>query len=91
MLFTGRTHGRIVEPQGSGGFGWDAIFVPDGMEQPFGSLELAQKNEISHRARALAQFVAYAKEHHGKPAQVQPRRSLGAFSAQSRRSPDRSR
>lgn len=62
VLFTGRTHGQIVAPQESGGWGWDAIFVPDGSEEPFSSMDLAQKNQISHRARALAQFVEYAKE-----------------------------
>ena len=36
QLFVGRTQGRIVPPQGTAGFGWDAIFVPDGCETPFG-------------------------------------------------------
>jgi len=61
LLFTGRTPGTIVEPQGSGGFGWDAIFVPDGSSMPFGAMDLDAKNQISHRARALAQFVAHCK------------------------------
>ena len=61
LLFTGRTPGTIVEPQGSGGFGWDAIFVPDGSSMPFGAMDLDAKNQISHRARAFAQFVAHCK------------------------------
>ena len=32
LLFVGRTDGQIVEPLGKGGFGWDAIFVPDGFD-----------------------------------------------------------
>jgi inosine triphosphate pyrophosphatase len=63
VLFVGKTHGRIVEPTGSarGGFGWDAIFIPDGMSEPFGAMGLDEKNRISHRARALSQFVQHCK------------------------------
>jgi len=61
-VFVGRTEGAIVEPHGEGGFGWDAIFVPDGEETPFGAMDVGRKNEISHRARALAKFVQHCKE-----------------------------
>jgi len=63
LVFIGRTDGLIVSPMGKGGFGWDAIFVPDGSEIPFGAMTLDAKNEISHRARALEQFVAHCKRH----------------------------
>mmetsp|Transcript_24885 Transcript_24885/g.77940 ORF Transcript_24885/g.77940 Transcript_24885/m.77940 type:complete len:266 (+) Transcript_24885:68-865(+) len=64
LLFVGRTDGAIVPPHassGGGGFGWDAIFVPDGHEVPFAALSLKEKNAISHRARALEKFVAHCK------------------------------
>jgi len=61
LLFVGRTDGQIVEPLGKGGFGWDSIFVPDGFDVPFGAMELGTKNTISHRSRALSEFVAYCK------------------------------
>ena len=63
LLFTGRTHGKIVEPVGSGGFGWDAIFIPEGHDGPFGTMTLEAKNQISHRARALSAFVEYVNDH----------------------------
>jgi XTP/dITP diphosphohydrolase len=40
-------------PRGDGGFGYDALFVPDGYDQTFAELSEDIKNRISHRARAL--------------------------------------
>ena len=46
--------GRIdFAPSGSGGFGYDPVFVPSGYEKTFGELKPEIKNQISHRARAL--------------------------------------
>jgi XTP/dITP diphosphohydrolase len=41
-------------PRGSGGFGYDPLFVPDGYDQTFAELPDSVKNRISHRGRALA-------------------------------------
>lgn len=41
------------EPRGGGGFGYDPLFIPDGMDRTFAELSAAEKNRISHRARAL--------------------------------------
>jgi XTP/dITP diphosphohydrolase len=50
---TGILEGRIVdEPEGSGGFGFDPIFVPDGEELTVAELGDEWKAENSHRARA---------------------------------------
>jgi XTP/dITP diphosphohydrolase len=40
-------------PRGTGGFGYDPLFVPDGHDQTFAELPDTIKNQISHRARAL--------------------------------------
>ena len=53
----GECPGHILEaPVGSGGFGYDPVFRPDGYEGSFASLGEDVKNRISHRARALAAF-----------------------------------
>ncbi len=51
----GECAGRIAqaEANGSGGFGYDALFIPDGYELTFSDLPAAEKNRISHRARAV--------------------------------------
>jgi XTP/dITP diphosphohydrolase len=54
-LFVGSIRGTIVEPRGSGGFGYDPIFEHDG--STFGELSSAEKNALSHRGRALAKFA----------------------------------
>ena len=50
----GTCEGAIIfEPRGSGGFGYDPLFVPDGFTQTFAELSDTIKNQLSHRARAL--------------------------------------
>jgi len=62
IAFRGRTEGRVVPPHDGGqGFGWDAIFVPDGADVPWGQMPMEAKNAISHRSRALAEFAAHIK------------------------------
>jgi len=60
-LFVGRAAGSIREPRGDSGFGWDAVFQPDGFTEPFAEMSMAQKNKISHRAQALALFVDFCR------------------------------
>lgn len=63
-LFTGSCEGRIApEPRGSGGFGYDPVFVPDGYEQSFGELPSEIKQNISHRARALRAAIPFLLKH----------------------------
>jgi len=50
----GLCDGRLIlEPRGSGGFGYDPIFVPEGFDRTMAELSPEQKNAISHRGRAL--------------------------------------
>ncbi len=52
--FEGAVEGSIVdEPRGSGGFGYDPVFQPAGLDQTFGELPAEKKNRISHRANAI--------------------------------------
>ena len=61
--FEGEIHGHIEEePRGSQGFGYDPVFVPEGMEKTFAELTLAEKNQIAHRARALQKFKKFVDE-----------------------------
>jgi XTP/dITP diphosphohydrolase len=58
-LFEGVMPGRVVWPmRGDQGHGYDPIFVPDGYDITFGEMDRWEKNRISHRARAVAKFVA---------------------------------
>src|SRR5437667_1502689 len=51
----GACDGHIdLAPHGSGGFGYDPVFIPSGHDKSFAELESAIKNQISHRARALS-------------------------------------
>lgn len=60
--FEGLINGRIAqERMGTGGFGYDPIFIPFGYEQSFGQLPGSLKNSISHRARAMARFLKHLK------------------------------
>ena len=50
---TGILEGRIAdEPRGTGGFGFDPVFIPDGEERTVAELGDAWKSSHSHRARA---------------------------------------
>ncbi|MDE1857367.1 MAG: RdgB/HAM1 family non-canonical purine NTP pyrophosphatase [Candidatus Micrarchaeota archaeon] len=60
--FTGRAYGTIAqEPRGETGFGWDAIFVPEGHQRTFAELGPEEKNAISHRAKALMKLREHMK------------------------------
>jgi XTP/dITP diphosphohydrolase len=61
--FEGRCEGRIAhEPRGTGGFGYDPVFIPEGHAQTFGELPDEIKQSISHRARALDQACRFLRE-----------------------------
>jgi len=59
-VFEGIVEGQIADrPRGSRGFGYDPIFAPQGFEQTFGELGPEEKNQLSHRARALEKLRAF--------------------------------
>lgn len=49
-------------PRGTGGFGYDPIFIPDGYGQTFGELPDVVKQSISHRARALEAASSFLRQ-----------------------------
>ena len=56
--FEGIAKGHITkEPVGTNGFGYDPIFVPEGYSQTFAELSAAEKNRISHRAKAFGKLI----------------------------------
>lgn len=60
--FEGVIAGRIaLQRQGDNGFGYDPIFIPEGTERSFAEMDLPEKNQYSHRARAFAKLVAFLK------------------------------
>ncbi len=54
-----------LDEQGSGGFGYDPLFQPDGFDDTFGVLPAEIKNQLSHRARALQDMKIWLKPHEG--------------------------
>jgi XTP/dITP diphosphohydrolase len=58
MIFEGRAHGTLAwPPRGALGHGYDPMFVPAGQNRTFAELDPAEKNRISHRAKALEKLV----------------------------------
>lgn len=54
----GEVRGAIAHaPRGTGGFGYDPVFLPEMSDLTFGELDAKRKNAISHRAQAIWRFV----------------------------------
>lgn len=61
-IFEGEVHGTLsFPPRGTRGFGYDPIFVADGMTRTFGEIEPTKKHAISHRARAFTKLIEALK------------------------------
>lgn len=55
-FFEGRLHGLLVPPRGTQGFGWDALFQPDGSTHTLAEMTMAEKNQFSMRRLAIEQL-----------------------------------
>ena len=63
LLFEGLSRGKINnERKGSHGFGYDAVFIPEGSDKTFGEMELAEKNLYSHRRKATDKLIEFLKD-----------------------------
>ncbi|GAD95816.1 inosine triphosphate pyrophosphatase [Paecilomyces variotii No. 5] len=60
ILFQGRTEGKVVRPRGPANFGWDPIFEYEG--KTFAEMEKQEKNQISHRYKALLKLKEWLAE-----------------------------
>ena len=59
VVVEGRVDGTLsFPPRGTRGFGYDPIFTPEGRDQTFGEMDPAEKDAMSHRARAFAKLKA---------------------------------
>ena len=59
-------HGTLAHfPSGTGGFGYDPLFIPEGMETTLGHIPADVKNRLSHRFKALKQVYDFLKTHTG--------------------------
>lgn len=62
--FEGIINGSVkIEKSGTGGFGYDPIFVPGGETRSFAEMSSEEKNKISHRAKAVQQLKAFLEKH----------------------------
>jgi XTP/dITP diphosphohydrolase len=60
VVVTGTVAGRLIrERRGSGGFGYDPIFLPDGFEETTAEMTPQAKDAISHRGRAFRALAAF--------------------------------
>jgi len=58
QTFEGEVHGHLsFPPRGERGFGYDPIFVANGMEESFAEIDPAKKHAMSHRARAFEKLL----------------------------------
>ena len=61
--FSGTCEGILLqEYRGSGGFGYDPLFLPKESDCTFAEISSEEKAKISHRARALAKLMEYLRE-----------------------------
>ena len=58
--FEGICNGNIIhERRGKSGFGYDAVFVPEGSNYTFAEMDMDEKNRFSHRKKAMDQLIEF--------------------------------
>jgi XTP/dITP diphosphohydrolase len=62
-IFEGICKGHIImEQRGTEGFGYDPVFVPEGSDKTFAEMTTAEKNEFSHRRKAMTQLIQFLQQ-----------------------------
>ena len=60
QAFEGEVVGEVVAvPRGTNGFGYDPIFIPQGKAITFAEMNLSEKNQVSHRKKAVLQLIDF--------------------------------
>jgi XTP/dITP diphosphohydrolase len=58
--FEGICKGHIThEMDGSNGFGYDPVFIPEGSNATFANMDIAEKNKFSHRKKAVQKLIDF--------------------------------
>ncbi len=61
--FEGVCRGSITEiAKGSAGFGYDPVFIPDGETRCFAEMSIEEKNQFSHRKKAMEKLIRFLEE-----------------------------
>lgn len=64
--FEGICNGIIIDqPKGDSGFGYDPVFVPDGDTRTFAEMDLPEKNQFSHRKKAMEKLIRFLEQRSG--------------------------
>jgi non-canonical purine NTP pyrophosphatase, rdgB/HAM1 family len=58
-IFEGRTKGRISFTINGKGWGFDPIFIPEGYSKTYGEMSIEEKNQVSHRGKAIKKFLEW--------------------------------
>lgn len=59
-FFEGICEGQIMKEQsGSGGFGYDPVFIPTGGKKSFAEMSMEEKNKFSHRQKAVTRLLSF--------------------------------
>ena len=61
--FQGLCKGAITtQESGKNGFGYDAVFIPEGSSKTFAEMTMEEKNKFSHRKKAVAKLISFLKD-----------------------------
>jgi XTP/dITP diphosphohydrolase len=59
-FFEGICPGKITsQRKGNNGFGYDPVFIPDGSGKTFAEMDMTEKNEFSHRKKAMEKLINF--------------------------------
>jgi XTP/dITP diphosphohydrolase len=66
LTFEGIVRGQIgTQLRGTSGFGYDPVFIPDGHSRTFAEMSMDEKNQLSHRAIAVAKLISFLQKYRG--------------------------